>query len=111
MVHFPVNYPPDSRKQLEENVAKVVAVADASVKESMGFVGGWSLETVLVPGTLETSTVYIFSQGWPSVQAHNEFRDSPAFKANKHLLDQAIAVRHIQMIHVTTTQVDGHGQF
>ncbi|KAG9191397.1 hypothetical protein G6011_09485 [Alternaria panax] len=50
--------------------------------------GGWARKTAVAPGTQEECLVWFAIVGWPSMQAHLEWRDSPEHHENTKLLEQ-----------------------
>ena len=50
--------------------------------------GGWANQTAVAPGTTEECLVWFAIVGWPSMQAHLEWRDSPEHHENTKLLEQ-----------------------
>ncbi|TGO31644.1 hypothetical protein BHYA_0460g00020 [Botrytis hyacinthi] len=50
--------------------------------------GGWARQTAVAPGTMDECSVWFAIVGWPSMQAHLEWRDSPEHHENKKLLEQ-----------------------
>lgn len=50
--------------------------------------GGWASRKALAPGTMHECSVWFAIVGWPSMQAHLEWRDSPEHHENTKLLEQ-----------------------
>lgn len=50
--------------------------------------GGWARQAAVAPGTTDECLVWFAIVGWPSMQAHLEWRDSPEHHENTKLLEQ-----------------------
>ncbi|TGO43655.1 hypothetical protein BCON_1192g00010 [Botryotinia convoluta] len=50
--------------------------------------GGWTRQKAVAPGTKDECSVWFAIVGWPSMQAHLEWRDSPEHHENTMLLEQ-----------------------
>ncbi|KAF5874780.1 uncharacterized protein Bfra_004798 [Botrytis fragariae] len=50
--------------------------------------GGWARQKAVAPGTMDECSVWFAIVGWPSMQAHIEWRDSPEHRENTKLLEQ-----------------------
>lgn len=110
-IHFPADYSLSDQKEAEQNLLKFVAILEDKVPAFRGFTGGWAIEKVPMPVTSEESTVFFGCSGWQSVEAHLAFRESPLFQENRHLLEQAKGLMHVDMVHVSGTHVGKNGHF
>ncbi|KAK4947833.1 hypothetical protein LTR10_013341 [Elasticomyces elasticus] len=110
-IHFPATYAARDKKKFEQDLFNLVRIIESNVPTSTGFAGGWAVEKLSLPGTSEETTTFIACMGWQSVEAHFAFRETPLFKEHKHLLDQAKDLMHVQMVHVSATQVGYGGHF
>lgn len=50
--------------------------------------GGWTRQMAVAPGTEDECLVWFALVGWPSMQAHLEWRESPEHHENTKLLEQ-----------------------
>jgi hypothetical protein len=50
--------------------------------------GGWATENTIAPNTSEKCLIWFAVVGWPSMQAHLHWRNSPEHRENTKLLEQ-----------------------
>jgi hypothetical protein len=110
-IHFPTDYSPNNKKEFKQNLFKFITILEEHVPTFIDFVGGWAVEKVPISVTPEESTVFLACRGWQFVEAHLAFRDAQLFEDNKYLLEHAKDLKHIHMVHVSSTKVDNDGRF
>jgi hypothetical protein len=108
-IHFPGDYSAEDKDQFQRNISEFSAVIEMNEQASIGIAGGWAAEKVLLRS--EETTAFIACIGWRSAAEHLAFRETKLFEDNKHLVDGAKGLKHIHMVHISTTQVNRGRRF
>lgn len=87
-------------------VKQQVANMEKEAKSHTASAGGWTEEEVSIPGTSDKGKAYVALIGWQSMEAHMEWRATPAHEENLKIMDKyKDQIKHHSVTHFSGTQV------
>ncbi|KAK4944480.1 hypothetical protein LTR10_016154 [Elasticomyces elasticus] len=103
-VYFPQDYSADDQKAFDQNVYKFLDVCKGSAESLKAGYGGWIVEDLDDPNTSEKRKAWTAVVGWDKVESHLNFRNTPAFQDNVHLLKGAKDLKGLVNVHVAVKE-------
>jgi len=103
-VYFPQDYSSEDQKAFDQNVEKFLDVAKGNAEGLKDARAGWIMEDLDDPNTSEKRKVWTALVGWDKVESHLNYRNTPAFQDNVHLLRGAKNLKGLVNVHVAVTE-------
>ncbi|KAH7141517.1 hypothetical protein B0J13DRAFT_596402 [Dactylonectria estremocensis] len=112
LAHFPPDYDADSRAVAKRRLEEFTGRGLKNSPDWRGISYGWSVENdVPVKGDESKSGALLVAFiGWPSVEAHQKFRETEDFKENISLLREIPGLVKLSAFHVSCLSRPGTGK-
>jgi heme-degrading monooxygenase HmoA len=97
----------EDKDKVANSVAFFISVFEKEAKNYKGSATGWVEEDIDIPGTDEKGKAFVLLVGWTSVEAHQEFANTQAFKDNIHHIMGVKDMKKIEAVHTSFKEVTG----
>lgn len=104
-LYFPEQYKQSSQIIFHNEMKRIGKALESTATGFKFFAGGWVVEEIDNPGTVNKSRAYVLLTGWESKEAAFSFRNTQAFIDNIQLLFKTSDVQKHDIFHVSAREL------